>query len=392
MKKILQIVSLASFSLSCYSMGIDMHSKINDDSFLKISNNEYIQYHHEPAADQVKANVGRITSTHVRTYGGVYPDSLWKIQAISYSDSGVILIKDCNNNCFIDIYESPNNPNKCRVIGINGRNIHIESHCFSVYDVSLKEKSFMNNKNKLIFVDNSGTYIVPTEQNPIDTVVSTYAQNKKFNFKGSVIKISAIYNTRLINGQKITSNDFLNDDPSVSFPQNSETITPEAFLLNCSSKTPVFIGGIFAPITKLYPAMQQIERITDVKLTTPPPSEKSVKKRIADILGLGVMADMLAIKDGKVYLADVTPSALRGEIPGIVWSLADAALFYSYAYPLQNFIPMTDQGINWADYTSICLNIDLLVRSGALKDYIFDISPEAVTNRKQIAAQPWDNI
>ncbi len=406
MKKILQIVACISISLSCHSMGIVSNFGINTevdtrmsignygDCFLKISNNEYAQYHFEPAEGKSKISIGRITSTHVRTFGGVYPDAVWNIQAISYGESSTILFKDCSNNCLIDLYESPNNPNKCRIVGINGRNIHLGSCCFSIYDVSLRERSFVGNENKLIFLDNSGTYIVSALQNPIDAVIDMYEKSKTFNFKGPVIKISAIYGNRLINNRPITSKDFLNEDSLIqsSSSQNSETKPTETFLLNCSSKTPVFIGNIFSPVTTLYPAMQQIEKITEVKLTSPPPSKKSVMKRIADMLGLGVIGDMLAIKDGKVYFADVTPAALRGEIPGMVWSLADTGLFYSYTYPLQNFIPMTDQGIQWSNYTKSCIHIDLLVRSGMLKEYVFDTSAEAVMNRKQIAAQPWDNI
>lgn len=402
MKKILQMVAYVSFSLSCYSMGTNIDfgiktetsTKVNvGDSFLKISNEEYVQYHYEPAGEIPKISVGRITPTHVRTYGGNYPDPIWNIQTIIYVESHVILFKDCRNNCFIDIYESSTNPNKCRIIGKNGRNIHIGPYCFSIYDVSPKEKSFVEDENKLIFVDNSGTYIVSATQNPVDAVIDTYEKNGKFYLKGNVIAISAIYGNRLIKGKQITSEDFSNDDFLVQpASQNPEIKSSGTFLLNCSYKTPAFIGTIFAPVTKLYPAMQQIEKITDVKLTSPPPSEKSVKKRIADILDLGVIADMLVIRDGKVYLADITPATTRGKIPGTVWSLSDMALFYSYAYPLQNFIPIIDQGIQWADYEKVCLNIDLLVRNGLLKDYVFDTSAEAIVKRKQIAAQPWDNI
>ena len=377
-----------------FGINTETNTKVNiGDSFLKISNDEYVQYHYEPIASPSKASVGRITSTHVRTYGGDYPNSVWNIQTIIYAGSHVILFKDCGNNCFIDIYESSNNQNKCRIIGKNGRNMHIGPYCFSVYDVSPNEKSFMEDENKLIFVDNSGTYIVSAAQNPIDAVADMYEKNGKFSFKGNVIAISAIYGNRLINDHQITSEDFSNDDFLVQpSSQNPGIKSIGTFLLNCSYKTPAFIGTIFAPVTKLYPAMNQIEKITNIKLTSPPPSEKSVIKRIADILELGVIADMLMIRDGKVCLADVTPAALRGEIPGIVWNLPDAALFYSYACPLQNFIPITDQDINWADYKKACLNIDLLVRSGMLKDYMFDISAEAVVKRKQIAALPWDNI
>ena len=403
MKKILQVIFCISFSLNCHSMRTDINFGINTgmqeetisrDSFLKVSNNEYAQYHYEPAAGQSGAIIGRITGTRVKTYGGVYPDSVWNIQLISYAESSVVLFKDYSNNCFIDVYESMDNPNKCRIIGTNGRNVHIGRHCFSIYDVMLKGESFTENDNKLIFVDTTGTYIVSAMQNPIDAVVDMYVKNKMFSFSGPVISISSAYGSMLINGRQITHNDFLDSDSlSLTNPsQNSETKSTGTFLLNCSVKTPMLIGTVFAPLTKLYPAMQQIEKIAEVKLTSPPPSKESVIKRIADILRLGIIGDMLAVKGGKVYLVDVTPAAFRGEIPGIVWSLTDATIFYSYACSLQNFIPMTDQGIQWENYTKTCKDIDLLVRSGMLKEYVFDMSPEAVTNRKQIAAQPWDDI
>ena len=94
MRRILQIVACVSFSLSCYSMGTDINFGINTetntkvnigDSFLKISNDEYVQYHYEPIASPSKASVGRITSTHVRTYGGDYHNSVWNIQTIIYA-------------------------------------------------------------------------------------------------------------------------------------------------------------------------------------------------------------------------------------------------------------------------------------------------------------------
>ncbi len=369
-------------------------ASIPENYFLKLSNGEYVQYHREPVTNQEKVSVGRITPTRVKTYGGTDPAFIWNTQAIRYTASGVDLFKDYNNNCFIDIYESLINPNKCRIVGINGRNVHIGSSCFSIYEVSTKEKSFVTNENRLIFVDISGTYIVSTQQNPIDDVVSTYEKDGKFSFKGSVIKFSSIYGNRLINDQPITSDDFFDSDSSSQCrsPQNSNKKPTGIFSLNCSHKTPIFIGTNFAPVTKLYPAMQQIEQISGVKLTSPPPSEQSVIKRISDILGLGMMSDLLAVKNGRIYFVDITPAALRGEIPGIVWSLADATLFYSYAYPLHNFIPMTDQGIQWTNYIQACSNIDLLVKNGVLKEYILDMSAEAKENRRQIAAQIWENI
>lgn len=349
----LQIFAWICFSLSCYSMS-------SGNRFFKLSDNEYIQYRYEPLAGYTNVTVGQNTPTRIKTYRELDPDriQIWNIQAISYTASRVNLFKDLCNNCCLDIYESTFNPNKCRIVGINGRNIHIkipavkenkgkeietrgrkkyiESYCFSVYDVLMKEKGLVGNENKQIFVDNSGTYIVSTTKNPINEVVDMYEKYKRFNFNGSVIKVSAIYGDLSMNGRQITSDDFLNEDPHIQSdsPQNSETKPTGTFLLNCSRKTPVFIGITFAPVTKLYPAMQQIEDITKVKLTSPPPSEKSVIKRVADILG--VLTDVLTIKDGIVYLVDASPVALN--------------------------------------------------------EYMFDMSPEAMINRELIAARPWDNV
>lgn len=352
MKK-LQIIIWICFSLSCYSM-------CSGDKFFKLSDNEYIQYRYEPFTGYDNVTIGQNTPTRIKTYRELDPDKIqiWNIQAISYTTSCANLFKDLHNNCCLDIYDPNFNPNKCRIFGTNGRNIHFklpavrdnkgkevetrgrkrrfESYCFSVYDVSAKEKGLVENENKLIFVDNSGTYIVSSTQNPIDMVVDKYKENKKFNFNGSIIKISAIYGGISVNGRPITSDDFLNNAPSVKSdpPQNSETKSTGTFLLNCSRKTPVFIGMIFAPVTKLYPAMLQIEEITRVKLSMPPPSEKSVIKRVADILG--IVTDMLMIKDGIVYLVGVAPIALN--------------------------------------------------------EYMIDMSPEAIVNRELIATRPWDNI
>jgi len=410
MKRILQVVACVSFSLSCQSMGIISYPETNkksdltanvSDYFLKISDNEYVLYHHEPMIDRSNSSIGRLTSTHVKTYGGVYPDSIRNIQTINYAESNTILFKDYSNNCFLDIYESMSNPNKCRIIGINGQNIHIGSSCFSTYDVALKEESFVGNEDKRIFVDNGGTYIVSTARNPLNEVIDYYEKNKKFNFKGSVIKISAIYGKRLIDDlgpHKITSQNFLNGDFPVQTLslRNSNETSNRIFLLNCSFKTPAAIGSIFAPLTKLYPAMMQIEQITGVKLTTPPPSKKSVIKRISDILGLGIITDALAMKDGKVYLVDIASAAIHGIFYPIIYNYDDACSFYksfhNYIYPLQNFIPIAYQGVAWEEYTKAFSDIYQLVCNGGLKGHLLDTSEEAQTIRKQIAAQPWDNI
>ncbi|MBO6056178.1 MAG: hypothetical protein J6P84_04330 [Alphaproteobacteria bacterium] len=350
MKK-LQIIAWICFSLSCYSM-------CTGDKFFKLSDNEFIQYRYEPLAGHENVTIGQNTPTRIKTYRELDPGKIQMrdIQAISYTASRVNLFKDLRNNCCIDIYVSNFNPNKCRIVGENGRNIYIkipairdnkgkevetkdrstESYCFSVYDVSAKKKGLVENENKLIFVDNSGTYIVSATQNPLDTVIDKYNEDKKFNFSGSVIKVSAIYGGVSVDGRPITPDDFWDEDSRIQSvsSQNSETKPTGTFLLNCSIKTPVFIGMTFAPVTKLYPAMLQIEEITKVKLISPPPSEKSVIKRVADILG--VMADILTIKDGIIYLVDALPIALN--------------------------------------------------------EYMFDMSLEAMINRELIAVRPWDNI
>ncbi len=387
MQKILQVISLACFSLSCYSLD-------TDDCFLKVSKGVYVQYHSEPALGNRKVKISRFTSTYVKTYGETEPSSVWNMQTINYTASNVNLFKDYDNNCCIDIYESFSNPNKCRIVGINGKNIHIGPHCFSIYDVSNKEKSFVQDEPRLIFLDNSGLYIVSAQKNSIDKIIDTYRREKSFEFQNPVIEISAIYGNRTINGKAITADDFL--DESFSFqPSCSEfpnTRLGKTFFLNCSFKTPMIIGLLFGPVTKLYPALQQIEQISAVKLTSPPPSEKSVIKRISEILGLEAISDMLVIRDGKVYLVDVAQAVLRGEIPGITWSVDDVAQFYDYANALQNFIPLIDQKLQWANRVQACLNIDLLVKTGMIKEYLFDTSMQALTNRQQIAMQMWEDI
>eukprot|EP00833_Pecoramyces_ruminatium_P010726 jgi/Orpsp1_1/1184758/evm.model.c7180000090880.1 len=61
------------------------------------------------------------TPTHIYTYPDGDPNDLREIQKIDYTKSNVTFYKDNKNNkCCIDIYDDQTNPNKCRIIGLNG--------------------------------------------------------------------------------------------------------------------------------------------------------------------------------------------------------------------------------------------------------------------------------
>ena len=373
MKKIISTMAIACLSFSCFA----------ESYFVKVANNEYVQQHQTP--------LGAVyTPTHIFTYPDGNPSLFRDIQKIDYTESNVTFVKDIKTRkCCIDIYDDKKNPNKCRIIGVNGHNIqnYLSENHFEVYNVAEEANSFTDSKQRLIYIDHTGLYIVSEKENPIKDISKNYIQNRKFDFKGEIIKISAIDGKREVSG----------------FDENKKAI----FAFNCPSDTPISFG------IEATPFMKQIEEITGVKLVTPPPSEKAALKRMAEILDIPV--EVLVFKDRQVKLAEeVTVNGIKSTtfslgagggnnkatsispnppntLSEILKSMsASSSSNRGFSIPpsknpfverLKGIIPVA------VDTRGGTIDIELKEKAS---NYKFDTSDKAKKRRKEIALKPWD--
>lgn len=345
-------------------------SSFAESYFVKVADNEYVLQHGEKSENLGinKSGYGAIapvdaiyTPTHIFTYPDGDPAHFRNIQKIDYTESNVTFVKNIKTRkCYIDIYDDEKNPNKCRIIGVNGHNITGTDNNFEVYNVAEEANSFTDSKQRLIYIDHTGLYIVSEKENPIEDISKNYFLNRKFDFKGEIIKISAIDGKRKVSG----------------FDENKKAI----FAFNCPSDTPI----------EATPVMKQIEEITGVKLVTPPPSEKAALKRMAEILD--VPEELLVIEDGEVFIVDARAATVQGgnvtKYPASLYGL----LFNSYVLELKKFIsPKKDlpQSVLYKAYSKIKSSTGY-EGQGVQQEYKFDRSPEAQQRRKEIALKPWD--
>lgn len=360
MKKIISAMAMVCLSFSCFA----------EDYFVKVSDNEYVLQHGEksPKLGYNSSNYGAIapvdavyTPTHIFTYPDGTPSLFRNIQRIEYTESKVTFVKNIKTRkCCIDIYDDEKNPNKCRIIGVNGHNIIGEGdNNFEVYDVAEEANSFTDSTSRLIFVDHTGLYIVEKDKNTVEDISKNYFRNGSFDFKGEVIKISAVDEKREVSG----------------------------CIFNYPSDAPWPFGS--TEHSEFAPVMEQIKRITGIVPKNAPPSEDAALQRMAEILDVPV--ELLVMEDGKVYLVDVTQAVVMGQnairyrasLYGLLWN--------SYVLELKKFISVKGdlkQSILTKAYRKI---ISLTGHEGQkTKEYIFDTSPEAKQRRKEIALKPWD--
>lgn len=364
MKRIISTMAMVCLSFSCFA------------EFVKVADNEYVLQHGEKAenlrsnnsAFGTVASVDAVyTPTHIFTYPDGNPAHFRNIQKIDYTESNVTFYKDIKSRkCCIDIYDDEKNPNKCRIIGVNGHNITgKDNNNFEVYDVAEEANSFTDSKQRLIYVDHSGLYIVEKDKNAVEDIFKNYIPNGKFGFNGEIIKISAIDGKREVSG----------------FDENKKAV----FALNCFSTSPVSFKIDFTHF------MEQIKKISRIELTSPPPSEQAALKRMAEILNIS--AELLIFKGGQVRLVEkvLIPRSSSGDFPGYSFSGLSGSDFVSMSNPLadrlKEIIPL-DGSFGNTFYGSP-VKVDRKVIE-EMQNYKFDRSPEAQQRRKEIALKPWD--
>ncbi|MBO7537049.1 MAG: hypothetical protein J6T29_01775 [Alphaproteobacteria bacterium] len=202
----------------------------NNDSTGAVLNNTYMQYHYAPLNN---SKIGRATPTTVVT---VTRDDLkcWNdIAEIRYSNDvsydklenpKVILYRNKDNSCYIILRIGDNKHGV--FYGINERNIEVGRSSFAVYDLSEDVGSFTDSVARLIYVDESGLYFVPKAENSVEDVIKTYQSEGKFNFKGSVIKVSAIDGSITLDDAPVTEDNFFDNWVLKETKQVSSTKQP----------------------------------------------------------------------------------------------------------------------------------------------------------------------
>lgn len=187
--------------------------QLQENRFIK--DNGYRQYHYAPSNN---SKIGRATPT---TIISVTDDlKCWNdISEIRYANDvsydklenpKVILYRNKDNSCYI-ILRTDDRKKYGVFYGINERNVEIGRQSFAVYEVSEDVGSFTDGVPRRIYVDESGLYFVPKAENSVEDVIKTYQSEGKFNFKGSVIKVSAIDGSITLDDAPVTEDNFFDN-------------------------------------------------------------------------------------------------------------------------------------------------------------------------------------
>ena len=199
---------------------ISVHSQYfeeNMDRLVKHGSDRYNLFHYEKMANSV-ANEGFSTPTELVTYPDGDPKIWSDISEIRYANDvsydklenpKMILYRNKDNSCYIILRIEGNKHGV--FYGTNESHIKVGGKSFSVYEVSNDVGSFTDDIPRLIYVDESGLYFVTAEENPVEDVIDTYRGESKFNFKGSVIKVSAFDGSITLDGEPITKDNFFDN-------------------------------------------------------------------------------------------------------------------------------------------------------------------------------------
>lgn len=180
-----------------------------------ILNNTYLQYHYDLSNN---SKIGQATPTTIETITREDLRSWSDISEIRYANDvsydklenpKAILYRNMDKSCYIILRIKDT---KYDVFyGLNERNIEVGRSSFAVYEMSDYVGSFTDNVARLIYVDESGLYFVPKAENSVEDVIKTYQAEGKFNFKGSVVKVSAVDGSITWNGEPITKDNFFDN-------------------------------------------------------------------------------------------------------------------------------------------------------------------------------------
>jgi len=180
----------------------DLFEFINDRLYFygKIENsNAYERFSTPTTVGAVAENFNDITK--IQYANDIYYNEL--------ENPKVILYRNQDNSCYIIL--SIDDTNYTIFYGVNGRNIEIGENSFSVYEISDVMKSFTDNISRLIYVDITGLYFVPSKKNSVIDIINIYEKEGKFNFKGSVLSVSAMDGSIIWNNRPITEENFFDN-------------------------------------------------------------------------------------------------------------------------------------------------------------------------------------
>lgn len=166
-------------------------------------------------------SVGHETPTTILVRANGHPEKLESILEIRYANDvshkkldnpKAIFYRSNKNECYIVL--KIDNKDYSVVYGLKERITKVgkgKKKSFFDYEISKDMKSFTDDVFRLVYVDHSGLYIVPGEENSIDQVRKVYKENGQFNFKGSIIKVSAIDGSLTLNNERITKDNFFDN-------------------------------------------------------------------------------------------------------------------------------------------------------------------------------------
>ncbi len=189
-----------------------VNNQISDDRFIQEGNElRYRQYHHVFSGNSM---IGQATPTIVKTSSKT--SKSWSdISEIRYANDmsydeaknpKVILYRNKDNSCYIILQIKENKHGV--ICGLNEKIVETENSSFLVYEISQDVNSFTDGAARLLYVDNTGLYMVTKDDNSIEEVISRPKEEGQLKFDGHVIKVSAIDGSITLDGEAITEDNF----------------------------------------------------------------------------------------------------------------------------------------------------------------------------------------